>query len=119
VQLLVERGARINDLTQSGTILYDYTSMGGFEEAYWLLQHGADPTVGDQINQSPPPAPPRYLAVEDIFWHPTNPHDPSWQRKCQQWLLQHGFKRPPLPEAYRDLRKTYGLPYEEKDIPLL
>jgi uncharacterized protein len=119
VQLLVERGARINDLTQSGTILYDYTSMGGFEEAYWLLQHGADATVGDQLIQSPPPAPPRYLAVEDIFWHPSNPRDPSWQRKCQQWLLRHGVKRPPMPEDYRRSRKTFGLPYEEKDIPLL
>ncbi|HEY8670180.1 MAG TPA: ankyrin repeat domain-containing protein [Terriglobales bacterium] len=119
VKLLVERGAHINDMTQSGTILYDYSSMGEFEEAYWLLQHGADPTVRDPLIQSLFPAPPRYLAVEDIFWHPTNPSDPSWQRKCQQWLLQHGFKRPPLPEAYRDLRKTFGLPYEEKDIPLL
>lgn len=119
VQLLVERGADINDLTQRGTILYDYTSMGGFEQAYWLLQHGADPTVGKQIHQLPPPAPPRYLAIEDIFWHPGNPKDPSWQRKCQQWLLHHGFERPPMPQDYRHTRKTFGFPYEEKDIPLL
>ena len=119
VQLLVERGADINALSQQMSILYDYTSMGRFEKAYWLLNHGADPRLGTLIIQPAPPAPQRYLAVEDIFWHPGDPKDPSWQRKCQQWLLQHGFTRPPMPKDYRDMRKNFGLPYEEKDIPLL
>ena len=116
VQLLVERGSDVNALSQGGTVLYDYSSLGGFEQAYWLLEHGADPKAGALTEL---PGPPRYMAVEAIFWHPGNPKDPSWQRKCQQWLLQHRYKRPPMPDAYRDMRKNLGLPYDEKDIPLL
>ena len=116
VQLLVERGGDVNGISQGGTVLYDYSSLGGFEQAYWLLEHGADPKAGAVVQ---PSASPQYLAVEAIFWHPGNPQDPSWQRKCQQWLLQHGYKRPPLPDSYRDMRKNLGLPYEEKAIPLL
>ena len=116
VQLLVERGADVNSISQGGTVLYDYSSLGGFEQAYWLLEHGADPKAGALAQ---PPDSPRYMAVEAIFWHPGDSKDPSWQRKCQQWLLQHGYKRPPMPDSYRDMRKNLGLPYEEKDIPLL
>jgi len=122
VQVLVDHGANVNGLSQQGSILYDYASSGGFEQAYWLLQRGADPRTGTLIKQPLSPAPPRYLIVESIFWYPTNPKDVvgiEWQRKCQQWLLQHDFKRPPLPDAYRDMRKSFGLPYEEKNIPLL
>jgi hypothetical protein len=122
VQVLVDHGADVNALSQQGSILYDYASSGGFEQAYWLLQRGSDPTTGTLIRQSPPPALPRYLIVESIFWYPTDPKNSlaiSWQRKCQQWLLQHGYKRPPLPDAYRDMRKSFGFPYEENDIPLL
>jgi len=116
VQLLVERGGDVNALSQGGTVLYDYSSLGGFEQAYWLLEHGADPKAGAVVQ---PPDPPRYMAVEAIFWHPGDAKDPSWQRKCQQWLLQHGYKRSSMPDSYRDMRKNLGLPYEEKDIPLL
>jgi hypothetical protein len=119
VQLLVERGADVNALTQGDSILFNYSSRGGFEQTYWLLQHEADPTVGTFINQPAPPALPRHLIVEDIFWHPGNPNDPTWQRRCQQWLLQRGFKRPPMPDDYRTMRKNLGFPYEEKNIPLL
>ncbi|WP_158883393.1 ankyrin repeat domain-containing protein [Rhodanobacter sp. L36] len=121
VQVLVERGADVNAVTGVGTILFDFSSSGGFEQSYWLLQHGADPTI-DAYIPPPQPAPPRHRIIEDIFWYPTDPKNSShisWQRKCQQWLLQRGFKRPPLPDDYRDMRKTFGLPYEEKDIPLL
>nr|WP_026107345.1 ankyrin repeat domain-containing protein [Dyella ginsengisoli] len=120
VQLLVERGADVNDTSRGTSILLDYTSRGGFRQAYWLLQHGADPeAVGDLLKQPPPPAPKCNLIVEDVFWHPGNPDDPTWQRKCQQWFLAHGYKRPPIPKDYRDMRKNLGFPYEEKDIPLL
>jgi hypothetical protein len=71
------------------------------------------------MGSSWPPAPNAFPVIESIFWRPGNPKDPSWQRKCQQWLLQHGYKRPPLPDNFRDMRKSFGLPYDEKDIPLL
>jgi ankyrin repeat protein len=116
VQLLVERGANVNAISQGGAVLYDYSSLGGFEQAYWLLEHGADPKAGALVQS---PESPRYMAVEAIFWHPANASDPSWQRECQQWLLAHGYTRPPMPDSYRDMRKNLGLPYKEQDIPLL
>ena len=82
-----------------------------------MLQHGADPTANSGIR--PPGEAVRYLPIEDIFWYPANPRVIDGKRKCQQWLLAHGFKRPPLPEVYRKWRKDLGQPYEEKDIPLL
>ncbi len=105
VKLLVERGADVNGKTRNQPIVFQYATRGGFEQVYWLFQHGA--------NYSNP------YVIEAVFWHPGNPNDPSWQRKCQQWLLQHGHRRPPLPENYRSMRKAFGFPYEEKDIPLL
>jgi ankyrin repeat protein len=120
VKLLVERGANVNgEAGMAGSILSHYTKFADFDMAYFLLQHGADPAYKDLIKQPDPPAPARYLIVEDIFWYPSKSKDPEWQRKCQQWLLQHGFKRPPIPDYYRNMRKDFNLPYEEKDIPLL
>ncbi|MCW0457927.1 ankyrin repeat domain-containing protein [Xanthomonas sacchari] len=112
VKLLVERGADVNATSQGSPIIFDYAARGGFEQVYWLLEHGADPGGA-------PPYPKDLSIVESVFWHPGSPNDPTWQRKCQHWLLQHGYKRPPLPESFRDMRKTFGFPYEEKDIPLL
>ncbi|WP_081275129.1 ankyrin repeat domain-containing protein [Xanthomonas graminis] len=105
VKLLVERGADVNAESQGRPVILEYAGRGGFEQAYWLMQHGAD--FNDE------------RVIEAIFWHPGNPNDPAWQRKCQQWLLQHGHERPPLPENYRSMRKAFDFPYEEKDIPLL
>ena len=116
VQVLVQRGADVNSISQGSTVLYDYSSLGEFEQAYWLLEHGADPKAGALVQ---PPDEARYMAVEAMFWHPGDAKNPDWQRKCQQWLLQHGYKRPVMPESYRDMRKNLGLPYEEKNIPLL
>jgi hypothetical protein len=118
VQVLVEHGADVNAVSQEKSILGNYTQEGDFEKAYWLLQHGADPKAETWIKASPDERV-RYYAVEDIFWYPAKPSFFDWQRKCQQWLLAHGFQRPPLPEHYRKQRKDLGLPYEEKDIPLL
>ncbi|XRD90976.1 ankyrin repeat domain-containing protein [Dyella nitratireducens] len=119
VQLLVERGADINALSQGVPIILNYAALGGFQQTYWLLQHGADPTLQHLVKQPPPPAPPINPVIESIFWHPGNPSNPTWQRMCQQWLLQHGYERPPMPDHMREMRKNLGFPYEEKDIPLL
>jgi uncharacterized protein len=112
VKLLVERGADVNLKTRGQPIITDYASGGGFMQAYWLLEHGADPD-----NDSPDPK--FKSTINAIFWHPGNPDDATWQRKCQQWLLARGYKRPPMTERYRDMRKNFGFPHEEKDIPLL
>lgn len=119
VQVLVEHGADVNSVTQSKSILGDYTQEGDFKKAYWLLQRGADPRAQDSWITVVPGQPIRYFAVEDIFWYPEKPDFTPAKRQCQQWLLAHGFTRPPMPEHYRKQRKALGLPYEEKDIPLL
>jgi hypothetical protein len=119
VQVLVEHGADLNAVTQSKSILGDYTQEGDFKKAYWLLQHGADPKAQDSWIKVVPGQPIRYFAVEDIFWYPDKPDFRAAKRQCQQWLLAHGFTRPPMPEHYRKQRKGLGQPYEEKDIPLL
>ena len=118
VQLLVEHGADVNAESAGFSILSDYAARGGFKQAYWLLQRGADPTGG---RGKPPakPEPDAYPIIEAIFWHPGNPADPSWQRLCQHWLLQHGYSRPPMPPNYVDMRRNLGFPYDEKDIPML
>ncbi|APP80858.1 ankyrin [Xanthomonas hortorum pv. gardneri] len=105
VKLLIERGADVNGKTRNQPIVFQYATRGGFQQVHWLFEHGADAS--------------NEYVIEAVFWHPGNPDDPTWQRKCQQWLLQHGIKRPPLPENYRSMRKAFGFPSEEKDIPLL
>ena len=118
IKLLVERGADINAVAGMGnSITAAYAIRGGFDFVYWLLQHGADPTIEFAYGN------PVHLKdsgiLEAIFWHPGNPKDPQWQRQCQQWLLKRGYERPPLPENYRSMRKAFHFPTEEKDIPLL
>ncbi|WDJ94052.1 ankyrin repeat domain-containing protein [Xanthomonas campestris] len=118
IKLLVERGADINAVAGMGnSITAAYAIRGGFDFVYWLLQHGADPTIEFAYGN------PVHLKdsgiIEAIFWHPGNPKDPQWQRQCQQWLLKRGYERPPLPENYRSMRKAFHFPTEEKEIPLL
>ncbi|MEA9898228.1 ankyrin repeat domain-containing protein [Xanthomonas campestris pv. raphani] len=118
IKLLVERGADINAVAGMGnSITAAYAIRGGFDFVYWLLQHGADPTIEFAYGN------PVHLKdsgiIEAIFWHPGNPKDPQWQRQCQQWLLKRGYERPPLQENYRSMRKAFHFPSEEKEIPLL
>ena len=104
VKLLVERGADVNVKSQGMTLVEMYAGLGGFMQTHWLLEHGARP---------------EQYTLESIFWHPGNPEDPVWQRRCQQWLLQRGYQRPPMPDSYRRMREAFGFPTDEKDIPLL
>jgi len=117
IKLLVERGADVNARSQGSTLLSDYTGRGGFEQALWLLEHGADPTMKGVL---PPGTPPEQsFVIAEIFWYPSKPGFAQWQKKCQEWLLARGYKRPPMPDRIRDMRKAFGYPTEEKDIPLL
>lgn len=117
VKLLVERGADVNARSQGSTILGDYVGRGAFREAYWLLQHGADPRLN--FLRAPDASKDQSHIVDEIFWLPVAPEQVEWQRRCQQWLLEHGIERPPLPHRIREMRKRFGLPYEEHQIPLL
>ncbi|WP_223496923.1 ankyrin repeat domain-containing protein [Stenotrophomonas indicatrix] len=118
VKLLIENGANINESNRgtADTVLSWYTTRGGFEHAYWLLEHGADPTV---MLKSSIGAPDRMLIAEHIFWGITTPDLLPWQKKCQQWLVARGIPRPPMPKGIRDKREAFGFPTKEEDIPLL
>ncbi|MGY1519053.1 ankyrin repeat domain-containing protein [Luteimonas sp. A482] len=117
VQLLVERGADVNAQASVSTITSSYASRGGFMMVHWLLEHGADPSLDYAYDK--PVVEPDSHTIEAIFWHPGDPEDPSWQRKCQQWLLASGYSRPSMPEHYRLMRERLGFQHEESEIPLL
>ena len=116
VKLLIERGADIHGASWSGRPIDWYSGRGGFEQTYWLLQHGADPT---SITRGANPKHDYMPVVADIYWHPGSPATQEWQRLCQHWLRDKGIKRPPMPEHIRDMRKAFKFPHEEKDISLL
>jgi len=121
VQLLIGRGANVNyALSSNGsdTVMSWYSSLGNFEQVYWLLQHGGDPTV--EIEASPgTPRDGAMPILEDIYYLPVQERVIPWQRKCQQWLQDKGIARPPIPDYLRKRRLDFGLPSEEKDIPLV
>jgi len=117
VKLLIERGANVNDRAgMGGTLLELYTSRGGFEISYWLLEHGADPSLVYEYRK--PVHRRDSHVVQSMFWYPAPEISRDWQRKCQVWLLQHGYKRPPLSEQYRKMRQDFGFPSSEQDVPL-
>ncbi|MGB6030166.1 MAG: ankyrin repeat domain-containing protein, partial [Rhodanobacter sp.] len=122
VQLLIERGADINQplYTTDGynTVLNWYTQYADFEQAYWLLQHGADPTR--KIKADPGTFNyGRMPMVEDIYYAPVRPDGIEWQRRCQHWLRDHGIQRTPEMGVWGDYRKKLGVASDPKDIPLL
>lgn len=100
------------------TVLSWYTRRGGFDSAYWLLEHGADPTISKPLADAQGGTP-RQKMVEDIYWEITNPDLLPWQKKCQQWLAERNIARPTMPEHIRRKREAFGFPTDEKDIPLL
>lgn len=118
VQQLVEAGANINEsnLGESDTVLSWYTARGGFNYAYWLLEHGADPTV---MLKSSVGKPERMFIVQHIYRGITTPDLLPWQKKCQQWLIARNIPRPPMPDSIRQKREAFGFPTKEEDIPLL
>lgn len=116
VKLLIERGADIHGESWSGRPVDWYSGRGGFEQTYWLLQHGADPT---KVTKGADPKHSYMPVVADIYWHPGSPTTVEWQRRCQHWLRDKGIKRPPMPDHLRDMRKAFKFPTAEKDIPLL
>lgn len=120
VKVLVENGADINESNRgtADTVLSWYTGRGGFEYAYWLLEHGADPTML-MVPPKESGKPSRMIMAEDIYWEITTPDLLPWQKKCQQWLIARGIPRPPMPEHIRRKREAFGFPTEEKDVPLL
>ena len=121
IQLLVKRGAAINESQLSSgadTVLSWYTGRGGFNQAWWLIQHGADPTLTIAANKVTG-APERMLMAEAIFWEITTPEHAEAQRNCQQWLLARGIERMPMPDHLRRKREAFGYPTDEADIPLL
>lgn len=120
VQVLVENGANINESSLKSlgddTVLSWYTTRGGFDYAYWLLEHGADPAIAKSEGSSQPG---RQKMVEDIYWEITTPDNLPWQKKCQQWLAERNIPRPPMPEHIRRKREAFKFPSKEEDIPLL
>jgi len=120
VQVLVENGANINESSLKSlgddTVLSWYTTRGGFDYAYWLLEHGADPAIAKPEGSSQPG---RQKMVEDIYWEITTPDNLPWQKKCQQWLAERNIPRPPMPEHIRRKREAFKFPSKEEDIPLL
>jgi hypothetical protein len=122
VKMLIERGADINEglyvPENYNTVVAWYSSFGNFEQVYWLLQHGADPTRTTETQKGSKQKY-RMPVVDEIYWLPVKPHMIEWQRKCQHWLRDHGIDRSPMPTQIKDDRIQLGLPSEEKDIPLL
>lgn len=118
VKLLVEGGADVNapSLGASDTPISWYSGRGGFEHVYWLLQHGADPTV---MLTSSIGEPDRMFIAEHIYWGITTPDLLPWQKKCQEWLIARNIPRPAMPDGIRDKRKAFGFPFTEEAIPLL
>lgn len=102
VQALVEAGADVNALdkhTSPHSVIFFYAP-GAFDKVYWLLQHGADPGLrnGQAADPSRSGAQP---VLEYIFHLKINaeafPQLAEAQKKCQEWVLAHGYKAPPDP----------------------
>lgn len=125
VQLLVERGANVNDPTANvmGPIIQHYAIRGSFRAVYWLLQHGADPRIEYRGGLANPPVLKKddSRTLQAIYWAPTeaNSDASEWQNKCIRWLLAQGYKRPETMSAsLKEERAHFGYPTDEKDIPL-
>lgn len=118
VKLLVERGANVNaDMAQNRTILEQYLNFSNVDMAYWLLQHGADPSLQYMFDK--PIKRPDSRTIEAAFWRPVKARGHASMRKIQLWLAARGYKRPPMPKYFRDMRRDCGYPADEKSIPVI
>ncbi len=124
VQLLIERGANINEPNPggiSGPVVELYATSGGFERVHWLLERGADPGLEYYGDRASPPFSSHTASptIEAIFWKPMKAGiGREWQAKCQRWVLAKGFSRPPMPKHYREDRETFGYETDESKVPL-
>ncbi len=124
VQLLIERGAKINEPNPggiSGPVVELYATRGGFERVYWLLERGADPGLEYYGDLATPPFSSHTASptIEAIFWKPMKAGiGREWQAKCQRWVLAKGFSRPSMPKHYREDRETFGYETDESKVPL-
>ncbi len=107
VQLLIERGAEIDTFNHEnyGDTLLAYYAYGQFDRAFWLLEHGADPTfkikdalAKDRIGAQP--------ILELIFHYKIDatafPQGVAAQKKCQEFVIAKGIKSVPEPNYLKD-----------------
>lgn len=124
VQLLIERGANINEPRPggiSGPVVELYATSGGFEKVYWLLEQGADPGLEYHGGLATPPFSSHAASptIEAIFWKPMKVGiGREWQTRCQRWVMAKGFSRPPMPEYHRKDREAFGYETDESKVPL-
>ena len=123
VQLLVERGANVNEPNSggiSGPIIELYAGFAGFSKVYWLLENNANPglTFFGDLAKPPSASNPDSYTINSIFWYPVKPGYGEWQQKCQIWLLKNGYTRPPLSDVFREMRQDFGFTTDEKNVPL-
>jgi len=124
VQLLIQRGAYINEPHSggiSGPVVELYATSGGFERVHWLLERGADPGLEYHGDLATPPFSSHTASptIRAIFWKPMKAGvGREWQTKCQRWVLAKGFSRPPIPKNYRKDREAFGYEIDESKVPL-
>lgn len=108
VKLLVERGADINGDAGYGPIIQSYAGLRPFDQVYWLIEHGADPSLEYLFGK--PVRKPDSKTIRAIYWRTTLPSWLASQRRCQQWLVDHGYPRPPPREQERKEWLSCGFP---------
>ena len=124
VQLLIERGANINEPHPggiSGPVVELYATSGGFERVHWLLERGADPGLEYHGGLATPSFSSHTASptIRAIFWKPMKAGvGREWQTKCQRLVLAKGFSRPPMPKNYREDREAFGYETDESKVPL-
>jgi uncharacterized protein len=110
VRALIAKGADINASSNGlpgNNILAAAVGLGDFEHAFWLLEHGADPShmISEKMAANP-----RVIGtqpiIEQIFHRPMatgakGEKQKQWQKKCQELLLSRGIVAPPVPERYK------------------